>query len=328
MVRLVSAMAGKPVIRTFNNAEISKKFFYGVKSDVESKDKRLGSNQFFVQQDVDGILDRQAVGGDLRYARDGLSVFGLVDYDVLFSELSLLNLRVGWNYTTSNKLNFSYNRRNLVLTSQALNGMTGIETIDELLNYLSESEIRRIALERTSVNQTVTIGNSYQISKDQQLNADVTALHTSGIPEGINPQKLQEQLTDPTVIATVYGSDATGLQFIYSLQWISSNTFVERDLYVAGLRYSDFDFYTDTTAFINARIPMFKQWRTGLRLNVSKRDSVSYGKQTTLSPVVQLNYRLSKAWSFDAEIGMDFVDKVEEPDEVRRRMRLSYDYTF
>ena len=334
---MVSAMVGKPIVRTFSDVKTSEKFFYGVKADVESADKKLGSNQFFVQQEVDGILDRQAVGGDVRYAEKGLSIFGLMDYDVLYNELSLFNFRIGWNYSESNKLNFSYNRRNLVLTSQALRGMTGIETINELQDYLSESEIRRIAKERTQVNQTLRIGNTYQYSKERQLNTDVTVLHASGVPEGVNPLKLQElRAADPldpldprhNIDPTVFGSEATGLQFIYSLQFISSNTFVERDLYMLGLRRSDFDSYSDVSAFINARIPLYKKWHTGLRLNVSKRDSASFGKRTTVSPVVKVRYRLSKAWSFNSDIGMDFVDNLDQPDEVRRRMRLSYSYSF
>ncbi len=330
----VSAMAGKPIIRTFSDVKTSDKSFYGIKADLESVDKKLGSNQFFVQQEVDGIMDRQAIGGDIRYAQKGFSVFGLLDYDMLYSELSLFNVRVGWNYTESNKLNFSYNRRNLMMTSQALNGMSGVFTIDQLRDFLPESEIRRIAKERTQVNETLTIGNTYQYSKNRQINTDVTMLKTSGVPEGVNPLREQQRLDEiakngsSTIDTTVFGSEATDLQFIYSLQLISSNTFVQRDLYVLGLKHSSFDTYNDTSAFINARIPLFKKWRTGLRLNVSKRDSQSSGKSTTISPVFKMNYRLSRAWSFDADIGMDFVDNVELPDEVRQRIRLSYAYAF
>jgi outer membrane protein assembly factor BamD (BamD/ComL family) len=334
---LVSAMVGKPLIRTFSNIEIYEKFFYGVKADVESKDKAFGSDLFFVQQEVDGILDRQAIGGNLRYARKGLSLFGLLDYDLAYSELSLFNVRVGWNFTEANKLNFSYNRRNLVQTSQALNGMSGIYTIDQLLDYLPESEIRRIALERTQVYETITIGDSYQLTKDQQFNVDVTLSKSSAAPEGVNPLKLQELLaadplnpSDPRhfIDPTIYAVEGTDYQYTYSFQWISSNTFVERDLYVAGVRYSDFDSYTDTSVFVNARVPLFQSWHSGFRLNLSKRDSASYGKRTTVSPVIKLSYRLNKAWSFDSEVGLDFVDNVGLPDETRRQMRLAYNYTF
>ena len=73
---------------------------------------------------------------------------------------------------------------------------------------------------------------------------------------------------------------------------------------------------------------MFTKWRSGFRLNVSSRDSESFGKRTTVSPVLKLSYRLNKAWSFDSELGLDFVDNVGQPDEVRRRTRLAYNYTF
>ncbi|MBL1275943.1 MAG: hypothetical protein COB30_007635 [Ectothiorhodospiraceae bacterium] len=326
----VSAVAGEPLIRTFTDVEVPEKFFYGLKADVVSKDKSLGSNMYFVQQDVDGILDRQALGGDVRFAKKGLSIFGLLDYDVSYSEISLINVRVGWNYTESNKLNFSYNRRNLLFTSLALRGMSGIFTIEQLLGYLPESEIRRIAKERTVVNQTLTVGNSYQLNKDQQVNLDVTVLTSSGSPEGVNPLKVQQQIDDPTatISTAIFAQESRGYELIYALQWISSNTFVSRDLYVAGLRHSDFESYTDTSLFINARLPLQKKWRLGIRLNISDRNSSSFGKRTTVSPVFKLNYRLSKAWSFDSELGLDFVDNTEQPDEVRRRLRLSYSYTF
>jgi hypothetical protein len=323
----VSVMAGKPVIRTYTDIELPEKVFYGVKADIESENKELNSNLFFVQQDVDGIADRQALGGDIRFARRGLSVFALVDFDTLYSDLSLLNVRIGWNYTPANKLNFSYNRRHLLMTSNALQGMS-VTTIDELLDYIPESEIQRIAEERTRVDETLTIGNSYQINKDQQLNFDVTLLQSTGVPEGVDPVEQQQQLTDPTIDATLYGYDATGKQYIYSLQWISSNTFIERDLYVVGLRRSDFASYTDTSMFVNARVPLFEKWRPGFRLNVSRRESQTYGEKTTISPLIQLNYRVTKIISFDGEIGADFVENAEEPDEVRQRIRLAYNVTF
>ena len=320
---LVSAMAGKPIIRTYTDIDIYEKSFYGVKFDVTSEDKKFSNNIFFVQQEVDGILDRQAMGGDIRYAKKGLSIFGLLDYDLFYNDVSLFNVRVGWSYSESNKLNFSFNRRQLYTTSRALEGMS-VNTIDELLNVISEKEIQRIAKERTRSNDTLTIGNSYQINKDQQFNVDVTILQSSGSPGGTDPVELANGDPDPTIFPV----EATGSQYIYSLQWISSNTFVERDLYVVGLRQSEFSRYTDTSAFVNARVPINKKWRSGFRLNMSSRESTTFGGRSTVSPLIKLNYRLSRAWSFDSEIGFDFVDNEDSPDEVRTRGRVAYNYTF
>lgn len=317
---LASVMAGKPIIRTYTDIDIYEKSFYGVKFDVTSEDKKFSNNVFFVQQEVDGILDRQAIGGDVRYAKKGLSIFGLLDYDLFYNDVSLFNVRVGWSYSKSNKLNFSFNRRQLYMTSRALEGMS-VNTIDELLDVIPEKEIQRIAKERTRSNDTLTIGNSYQINKDQQFNVDVTILQSSGSPGGIDPLEVP-----PNDI--IFPVEATGSQYIYSLQWISSNTFVERDLYVLGLRQSEFSRYTDTSAFVNARVPINKKWRSGFRLNVSSRESTSFGGRSTVSPLIKLNYRLSRAWSFDSEIGFDFVDNEDSPDEVRTRARVAYSYTF
>lgn len=320
---LVSAMAGKPVIRTYTDVDLYEKSFYGIKADVTTQNKELSSNMFFVHQDVDGILDRQAVGGDIRYAKKGLSIFGLVDYDVAYGDLSLFNLRVGWNYTKSNKLNFSYNRRHLLMTSRALEGMS-VTTIEDLLDYIPEDEIRDIAEERTRVDETLTIGNSYQINQDQQLNADVTVLKSSGSEGGIDPVELANGDPDPTI----YPVEATDNQFIYSLQWISSNTFIERDLYVVGLRRSQFERYIENSVYINARIPFSNEWRPGFRLSYSVRDSETFGKRTTVSPLVKVNYRLNKAWSFDADLGVDIVKNEIAPNEIRARGRVAYNYTF
>ena len=154
---------------------------------------------------------------------------------------------------------------------------------------------------------------------------DVTILQSSGAPGGIDPV---EAVAIPAVDPTIFPVDSTGNQYIYSLQWISSNTFVERDLYVVGLRQSEFSRYTDTSAFVNARVPINKEWRSGFRLNVSSRESSTFGGRSTISPLIKLNYRLSRAWSFDSEIGFDFVKNEDSPNEVRTRGRVAYNYTF
>jgi hypothetical protein len=193
---------------------------------------------------------------------------------------------------------------------------------------LPEDEIREIAEDRTRIDDTLTLGNSYQINEDQQLNADVTILRSSGSPGGIDPVKEAQKLIDPTIDSTVYPVEATDSQFIYSLQWISSNTFIERDLYVVGLRRSQFTRYTENSMFVNARVPFATQWRPGFRLSYSSRDSESFGKRTTLSPSIKLNYRVNRSWSFDADIGVDIVKNELAPNEIRTRGRVAYNYIF
>ena len=325
----VSGLMGKPVLHSYSDADLPEKSFIGIKADMESEDNEISSDMFFVRQNVDGILDRQAIGGDIRYAKQDISVFGLLDYDISYQSLNLFNVRLGWNYTKANKLNLSYNRRHLLFTTNVLGGGQAATTVEELLDsgQWSESEIRDVAEDRTRIDETLTVGNTYQVNKDLQLSCDVTVLRSHDVPNLTDPVKL---VTNPPEDSVIYGSDATGNQFIYSLQWVSSNTFIERDLYMLGLRHSDFATYRDTSLYLNSRVPLFVKWRPGFRLNISRRDSESYGEQITYSPLVNVDYRAGKAISFEAELGFDFVEKREEsqPDEVRKRIKLGYNYTF
>ena len=326
----VSGLIGKPLLYSYTNVDLPKKSFVGVKADMQSESKEISSDMFFIRQKVDGILDRQAIGGDLRFAKKDISVFGMVDYDVSYRFLNLLNLRLGWNYTKANKLNFTYNRRSLLFTSNVLGGGQSATTVQDLLDsgQWTENDIRDAAEERTRVDESLTIGNTYQIRKDLQVSFDVTTLRSSFVKNLADPVKLAAGNTPENSV--IYGSDATSNQHIYSMQWVSSNTFIERDLYMLGLRHSDFSTYRDTSLYLNSRIPLFVKWRPGFRLNIAKRDSQSYGEQLRFSPMVNVDYRAGKSISFEAELGFDFVENREVwmPDEVHKRLRIGYNYTF
>ena len=53
----------------------------------------LSGSFFYVEQDSDGLLDRRAVGTEVRYFKGGTSLFSLLDYDTSFKE---------WNVTMRN----------------------------------------------------------------------------------------------------------------------------------------------------------------------------------------------------------------------------------
>lgn len=326
----VSGLVGKPVLHSYSDADLPEKSFVGIKADVESESREISSDMFFVRQKVDGILDRQAIGGDIRYAKQDISVFGLVDYDVSYKSLNLFNVRLGWSFTKANKLNLSYNRRHLLFTTNVLGGGQVATTVDELLDsgQWTENEIRDVAEKRTRIDETITVGDTYQIQKDLQVSFDITMLRGHEVPNLTDPIKLAQG--NPPEESIIYGGDATGNQYIYSMQWISNNTFIERDLYMLGLRHSDFATYRDTSLYLNSRVPLFVKWRPGFRLGISRRDSDSYGRRMAYSPKVNVDYRAGKTISFEGELGFDFIKNQDDsiPNEVHKSLRIGYNYTF
>jgi hypothetical protein len=337
------AYIGKPV-ELYDDRNIDKTF-WGLKVDIGRRNDPVNMNLYMVNQEADGYADRQAVGYGVRYADRFTTVFGLLDYDFLFDDINLLNLRWGWKYLENSKLNVSYNFRKLIFLSSALNNQPLDTSLDTLVGILGEAEARRLAEDRTNSTKTFTIGNSYQFDRDNQLNVDLTMFQSSGT---VTRNDLQEPdpcrttvLPDPDnptippcILVNVAGAPETGAQHTLSAQWISGNLFAQRDLYVFGTRLSKFDTYNDATLFVNARLPDMSRWKLRPRLTMSYRDfnesSSTTGTRSSIAPSIKIDYAWKKAWIFDFELGFEYVNYTD-PDfsnETREAVRIGYSYAF
>jgi|GEM_PF-2033151 len=330
------AYVGKPV-ELFDTRPIDKNF-WGLKVDIGRRNDPVNMNLYMVNQTSDGYSDRQAVGYGVRYADRETTVFGLLDYDFLFDAVNLLNLRWGWKYLENSKLNVSYNFRQLLYLTSALNNQPIDTTLDTLIGYIGETEARRLAEDRTNSTSTFTIGNSYQFDRDNQLNVDLTMFQSSGTVtrnDLFRPQNCEadNDFADCDLIG-VTGVPETGRQYTLSTQWIAGNLFAQRDLYVFGLRLSSFDTYNDATIFTNTRLPDLDRWKLRPRLTLSYRDfneeSSTTGTRTSIFPALKVDYAWKKEWIFDFELGVEWVKYTDErfDDELRENVRLGYSYTF
>ncbi len=332
------AYIGKPV--ELHDARSIDKEFWGLKVDVGRRNDPINMNLYMVNQQADGFSDRQAVGYGVRYADRFTTVFGLLDYDFLFDDINLLNLRWGWKYLENSKLNVSYNFRKLIFLSSALNNQPLDTSLGDLISIKGEAEARRLAEDRTNSTKTFTVGNSYQFNRDNQLNIDLTMFQSSGTVTRNDlqtpvPCSTTISLTDPPcVLVNVAGAPETGRQYTLSGQWISGNLFAQRDLYVFGLRASKFDTYNDATLFINARLPDMNRWKLRPRLNMSYRDfnenSSTTGTRSSIAPSIKIDYAWKKAWIFDFELGVEYVDYTDPnfANETREAVRIGYSYAF
>ena len=331
---------GKPV--ELNDDRNIDKEFWGLKIDIGKRNDPINMNLYTVSQTADGIDDRKAFGAGIRYSDKEMTLFGLMDYDYLFDEVNLLNFRWGWKYLENSKLNVSYNLRQLLFVTSALNNQPINTSLDDVLDLLTEEGARQLAKDRTSRSETLTIGNSYQFNRDNQLNVDLTIFRSTGTVtrEDLLEPNPCETLDDPTnaippcVMVNVTGAPDTGNQYTLSAQWISGNLFAQRDLYVFGARLSSFDTYDDVTLFANARMPDIDNWKPRPRLTLSHRtfseESRTEGTRFSIAPSIKVDYAWKREWIFDAEIGFEIVEYSDKgtDDEVRENIRIGYNYTF
>ena len=81
----LNAVSSFPVRSSKDSLETSRNFF-GLSLDLGTLAEAWTFSGFAIQQLVDGITDRQAIGAEVRYYRPGRTLFSLVDYDASYSK--------------------------------------------------------------------------------------------------------------------------------------------------------------------------------------------------------------------------------------------------
>ncbi len=265
---------------------------YGISFDLGTFADRWDFNAFYISQNVDGISDREAVGGEVRYFHPDFSFFSLVDYDIIYNELNTLLFNGNWSVTDKTIINVSadYRQSPTLTTSNALQGQTAT-TIDALLKIFSEDEIRQLARDRTATSRSYTLGVTHSLSEKLQISGDLTLSEFSGTPTS----------------GGVEGFNGTGYDYFYSLQFIGSSLIKEGDIAIIGLRYSDTSTSSTYSANINTRYPVTRNLRLNPRFLVDYRiNNNGSGEQLKFRPLLRVEYRWKRRYHFEFEGGLEW----------------------
>ena len=286
---------GFPVTTRSMDTVNSDKYFYGANLDLGTYADAWDFNVFFVEQIAEGLLDRRAVGGEVRFFEPKHSIVTLVDYDILYSELNTILVLANWTFENKTTINGMFDIRNspIITTSNALIGQT-VETLNELEESYSDSEIRELARDRTADSRSYMLGVSRPINEFYSVSGDVTVTKLLGTSASGGVEAIPDSSND----------------YFYSIQFSGSNLWREGDFTYLSTRYSDTASATTMSFLINSRIPLKKAWRVYPRMRVDfreyKRDKSA---QETLLPSLRVNYRWKKRYHFEAEIGKEWVER-------------------
>ncbi|KPJ91359.1 MAG: hypothetical protein AMJ53_11850 [Gammaproteobacteria bacterium SG8_11] len=329
------------------------KQFGAIRTELGKRKAKLTGNVFVVSQNVEGDTDRQALGGDFRYTAKIHSFSGNLDFDVFFNELNLLNLRWGWQLNAKSRLNFSYDFRKLVMLTNALFGLQVSEQgfgpnpinralrYDEFAQIFSEERAKELAINRTSESTSITVGNTYQISKQKQLNTDLSIYKTAPYESFEFTEEEQDkylEVTDSVNKLPNHAEYEGTTSYNLTTQFILNDVFAPQDLHIVGFRFNKFsDTFDDYVLFYNGRLSPWFNWNPRPRINLGYRNSrggtnVVQADRTQISPSIKVDRRWKKSWVFEFELGFDgfFYEKVENApeDQTGYFFRVGYHYTF
>ncbi|MEW7999304.1 MAG: hypothetical protein AB2786_16105 [Candidatus Thiodiazotropha endolucinida] len=296
------ATAGLPVERSRDTFLNDHKQFAGLSADISSIFENWDLSLFLVEQRVDDLVDRRAIGGEVRYFDPNKSLFSLLDYDIFHEEVSIFMLQGNWRFENETRMymNLDYRNTPILSTSNALSGQLDpdtslpIESIEELQNFFSDDEIYELARDRTAETTSLSLGINHPLSKTLQLSGDVTVSKTGETPASGGVQATEE----------------TDNELFYTFQVIKNDLLKQGDIGILSLRYSDANTSDTFRVGISSRYPITNNWRINPRINFSYRtNDDNDGSRKTISPFIRMDYRYRKNMTFELEGGLNWFEE-------------------
>ena len=285
----VNAAAGAPVEYP---AIDSKRRFWAANLEFENLGDAWSGNFFYVDQSVDGVFDRRAVGNETRYFRDGASLFSLLDYDTSYGEWNITMLQGTWQTEGRTTLNLLYDRRKapLLTTTNAIIGQP-TTSISTLLQSLTLEQVRQQAVDVTATATQALIGFTTPLSTKWQAGADARLTNVGPLPAVVvNGIPIPAQ-------------PATGNIYSYGIQAIGTNLYSSRDTNVFSATYVNaptqdgYQLAYNNLSLVAARWTVepslryytqkdaqdvkLDRWTPGLRLTYRVRDNVALESEFT-----------------------------------------------
>ncbi|MGI9133613.1 MAG: hypothetical protein ACR2I0_06670, partial [Rhodoferax sp.] len=233
------------------------------------------------------ISDRRAIGTEVRYFGEGMSVFSQMDYDLNFQKVNAFTLQGSVQGPMDTSITMLVDDRKApgLQLSDALisSGATSLKT---LLQLKSLSEVQDLALGTAAQARQGMVSVSRALSPKWQASTDLRYSDIGALPAVGNFQAMP----------------ATGAQYTWSMQLTGSNLYSNRDingfnlsllnsggLQGTQLSYNNLTGFLENRASVEFSLSLYTQTdNTATRLN-------------RVSPGVRLSYKLSERASLMGE---------------------------
>jgi len=315
----LDAVGGAPVALRADMPFKDGTYFYGGAVDFSELFGPFDTTFYAIQQQTADFIDRQAVGGETRYADDNKSLFLTLDYDTKFNRVGIAIANGTWTLADKSTFNFAVEHRASpgLDTRDALIGQTAT-TLTNLLAFYTKDEIYQLASDRAGYADTASIGFSRPINEHLQVSLDASWF----------------DLTATTASGGVDANPDSGAEYYVSGQLIGTDLLKPSDLYVLGLRYATTTDSKTYVADLSARYPISDNFRVNPRLRLGYRDGDTSGttwQEYSIMPSLKLDYQWSRNLGMELESGAKFTEKQQSgtrDDQTEYFVTVGYRYDF
>ena len=268
---------------------------------------------YAIGQRVESTTDRNAVGTEFRYFESNKTAFALLDYDIYFKALNAAQF-MGTVGALGGTVNFMVDHRKTPSLSirNALNGAS-TSSVDALLQSMSASSLRELALARTATSNMGQVGITVPLREKWQVGGDVRLTNTTGL-----------QASGATALESVLAATPSrGTEKSVTGQVIGSGLLTEGDIWSGSVTFN-------TSSAVNGRSYYFynhTQFRNGWAMDPSLqvyRSKDQFGSYTRRnSPMLRGAYRLKEQLYVDVDGGFEFT-KVTGAQQITKTKRYFY----
>jgi len=290
--------------------------FYGASIEAEALTKELSGNLYFNQGMIDGEIDRQAIGTELRYFNSGVSLFGQLDYDQVLQGLNIASLQGNWMFPDSTVANFMYDRRSTpfrslgnILFFQDPAAPTIARRIQDLLLTNSIDTLRSQVNGITAMQTQAMAGFTTPITPNWQAGSNATYTNVGEIA--------------PVPVILPNGQPSTGDLWSVGLQLIGSNLYSVRDTHVLSANFLSGPTYHGTLLAYNNLSSLNEKWQVEPSLRYYIQTDNTDTRTVRWTPGLRLTYRVRKQVSLETEATYE-ISQVDGPLRTESSTRLFY----
>jgi tetratricopeptide (TPR) repeat protein len=295
----LNVAGGVPVDTIVN----SNQNFEGLYVEGQNLWEHWSGDAFFMNQMANGLTDRRAIGGDLRYFDSVRTLYTMLDYDIGFAAINAATVQGTWQFPDQTNVSLLFDARKApeLLTSNALLNPTltnlGFTTINQAKQIFSESQLRDFASAVTANSKQLSLSATRPILSKWQATADVRLTNVGQLPTITVPS------ATPGVSNVIQGQSGTGNVWTYDLIVTGTNLYSLRDInsFIAS-RLSGPQFtgtqlgYNNLSGLLNNRMTLEPSLQYYL-------ENDSNGNHLTrITPALRATYKILNHLSLESQI--------------------------
>ena len=287
----VNAVAGVPTDELYD----TRRRLYGAWIDAEAITNEFSASLFFNQQMLDGVVDRRAIGTDLRYFSGGVSAFAQLDYDTIFRKVNIASIQATWQLPDTTVFNFNYDNRaqpvlalGNILFYPDINATTPARRLQDVSATDSLTTLREQVKKVTPYQKTALLGVTTPLTTNWQVGGDVRLSNTGEVK--------------PVPLIYPSGSPATGNIWSVGAQLIGSNIYSTRDTQLFNVSVLRGPTYRGTLLAYNNLSSVGPNWQVEPSLNFYTQSDSTGLKNTRWTPGLRVTYRAMQQISLESEL--------------------------